>query len=111
MAEPAAPTREHPMGVAELVRRAGQALDRTVGLVWVIGEIAQIARPASGHLYFTLKDRGAAVPAVMWRTAAQRMKWKLDAGAHVRVRGRLGIYDRDGKMQLYVDFAEPAGLG
>ncbi len=106
-----APSREHPLAVAELVRRAGQALDRTVGLVWVVGEVSQASRPASGHIYFALKDGNAQMPAVMWRTQAQRLRFKLEAGAHVRVRGRLGIYDRDGKMQLYVDFAEPAGLG
>jgi exodeoxyribonuclease VII large subunit len=112
MAEAApAPSREQPLGVAELVRRAGAALDRGIGLVWVVGEVAQASRPASGHIYFTLKDGAAAVPAVMWRTNVARLRCKLDAGARVRVRGRLGIYDRDGKMQLYVDFAEPAGLG
>jgi exodeoxyribonuclease VII large subunit len=113
MAEVAAPapSREHPLGVAELVRRAGGALDRGVGLVWVVGEVAQASRPASGHIYFTLKDGGAALPAVMWRTNVARLRCKLETGARIRVRGRLGIYDRDGKMQLYVDFAEPAGLG
>ncbi|HTJ46074.1 MAG TPA: exodeoxyribonuclease VII large subunit [Kofleriaceae bacterium] len=113
MAEAAAPvpSREHPLGVAELVRRAGQALDRIVGLVWVEGEVAQCSRPASGHVYFTLKDGASAIPAVMWRTNVARLRAKLEQGVRVRVRGRLGIYDRDGKMQLYVDFVEPAGLG
>src|SRR4029079_302157 len=108
MAEPATttPSREHPLGVAELVRRAGHALDRAVGLVWVVGEVAQASRRPSAHVYFMLKDGNACVPAVMWRTAAVRLRFKLEAGVHVRVRGRLGIYDRDGKMQLYVDFAE-----
>ncbi|MCE9578323.1 MAG: exodeoxyribonuclease VII large subunit, partial [Deltaproteobacteria bacterium] len=105
------PTRIAPLGVAELVRRAGQALDRGLGLVWVQGEVAQVSRPASGHLYFTLKDAAAVVSAVMWRTQAIRLKFALEAGQHLRVRGRLGIYDRDGRMQLYVDFAEPAGAG
>jgi len=111
MAEIQAPTRDRPLGVGELVRWAGQALDRGVGLVWVVGEVAQVSRPASGHVYFALRDAGAGVSAVMWRREAARMRFKLEVGAHVRVRGRLGIYDRDGKMQLYVDFAEPAGVG
>jgi exodeoxyribonuclease VII large subunit len=116
MAEPApptppAPTRERPLAVAELVRRAGHALDRALGLVWVVGEVAQASRPASGHVYFTLKDGNACIAAVMWRTNVGRARCKLEAGARVRVRGRLGIYDRDGKMQLYVDFVEAVGLG
>jgi len=103
--------RERPLAVSDLVRLAGRALDQAVGLVWVEGEVAQVARPASGHIYFVLRDKGAVLPAVMWRTQAARLRFRIDAGAHLRVRGRLAIYDRDGKMQLYVDFAEPAGLG
>jgi exodeoxyribonuclease VII large subunit len=99
------------MTVGQLVRLAMSALDRGVGVVWVEGEIAQMQRPASGHVYFQLRDRGAVIPAVMWRADAQRLKFRLDPGMTLRVRGRLGIYERDGRFQLYVDFAEPAGVG
>jgi len=99
------------MEVGDLVRKAGFALDKQIGTVWVEGETAQVSRPVSGHVYFQLKDRAAVLPAVMWRTNAERLKFKLEAGVRVRVRGKLGIYERDGKFQLYVDFAEPAGLG
>ena len=103
--------RERPLSVGQLVRLAGLALEREVGLVWVEGECTQVSRPPSGHVYFSLRDRGATVPAVMWRSDAARMKFRVDAGMQIRVRGKLGIYERDGKFQLYVDFAEPAGLG
>ena len=103
--------RDRPLTVAQLVRLATGALDRGVGVVWVEAETAQVSRPVSGHVYFQLRDRGAVVPAVMWRTDAARLKFRLDPGMSVRVRGRLGIYERDGRFQLYVDFAEPAGLG
>jgi exodeoxyribonuclease VII large subunit len=99
------------MTVGQLVRLATGALERGVGVVWVEGETAQVARPASGHLYFQLRDRGAVIPAVMWRSDAARLRFRLEPGVAVRVRGRLGIYERDGRFQLYVDFAEPAGLG
>jgi exodeoxyribonuclease VII large subunit len=99
------------MTVAQLVRLATGALDRGVGVVWVEGETLEVKRPVSGHVYFQLRDKGAAVSAVMWRTDAQRMKFRLDTGMTVRLRGRLGIYERDGRFQLYVDFVEPAGLG
>jgi exodeoxyribonuclease VII large subunit len=107
---PPASSRDRPIGVGELVRLAGRALDG-IGLVWLEGEVAQVSRPASGHVYFALRERDAVVPAVMWGRDVTRLRFRLDAGQRVRVRGRLGVYDRDGKMQLYVDFAEPAGAG
>lgn len=107
---PPVSSRERPIGVAEVVRLAGRALDG-LGLLWLEGEVTQVSKPGSGHTYFALRDRDAVLPAVMWGRDAARMRFRLEPGQRVRVRGRLGVYDRDGKMQLYVDFAEPAGLG
>jgi len=103
-------SRERPLGVAEVVRLAGRVLDG-LGLVWLEGEVTQVSQPASGHLYFALRDRDSVLSAVMWSRDAGRMRFRLEAGQRVRVRGRLGVYDRDGKMQLYADFVEPAGFG
>lgn len=105
-----ASSRERPLGVAEIVRLAGRALDG-LGLVWLEGELTQVSQPASGHVYFSLRDRDCVLPAVMWGRDAGRLRFKLEPGQRLRVRGRLGVYDRDGKMQLYADFAEPAGAG
>jgi len=105
-----ASTREKPLGVAEVVRLAGRVLDG-LGLVWLEGEVTQVSTPASGHLYFALQDRGSVLAAVMWSRDVGRVRFKLEAGQRIRVRGRLGVYDRDGKMQLYADFAEPVGAG
>ena len=103
-------SRERPLGVAEVVRLAGRVLDG-LGLVWLEGEVTQVSQPASGHLYFALRDRDCVLSAVMWGRDATRLRFRLEAGQRLRVRGRLGVYDRDGKMQLYADFAEPAGFG
>jgi exodeoxyribonuclease VII large subunit len=103
-------SRERPFGIAEVVRLAGRALDG-MGLLWLEGEVSQVGKPTSGHVYFALRDRDAVLPAVMWGRDAQRLRFRIEPGQRLRVRGRLGVYDRDGKMQLYVDFAEPAGLG
>ena len=103
-------SRERPLGVAEVVRLAGRVLDG-LGLVWLEGEVTQVSQPASGHLYFALRDRESVLSAVMWGRDAARMKFKIEPGQRLRVRGRIGVYDRDGKMQLYADFAEPAGFG
>jgi exodeoxyribonuclease VII large subunit len=105
-----ASSRERPLGIAEVVRMSGRALD-ALGLLWLEGEVAQISKPGSGHVYFALRDRDAVLPAVMWGRDAQRLRFRIEPGQRLRVRGRLGVYDRDGKMQLYADFAEPAGLG
>jgi exodeoxyribonuclease VII large subunit len=96
--------------VAEVVRLAGRALDG-LGVVWLEGEVTQVSMPSSGHLYFALRDRDCVLPAVMWGRDVTRTRFKIEPGQHLRVRGRLGVYDRDGRMQLYADFAEPAGLG
>jgi len=103
-------SREQPLRVDEVVRLAGRTLD-ALGLVWLEGEVTQVSKGTSGHLYFALADRGTVLSAVMWWRDVQRTKFAINAGRRLRVRGRIGVYDRDGKMQLYVDFAEPAGLG
>ncbi len=103
-------SRERPLGVGDVVRLAGRVLDG-LGLVWLEGEVTQVSQPASGHCYFALRDRDSVLSAVMWSREASRMRFRIEAGQRLRVRGRLGVYDRDGKMQLYADFAEPAGQG
>ncbi len=103
-------SRERPLGVADVVRLAARTLD-ALGLVWLEGEVTQVTRPSSGHIYFALRDRDCVLSAVMWGRDSARMKFRMEPGQRLRVRGRLGVYDRDGKMQLYADFAEPAGLG
>jgi exodeoxyribonuclease VII large subunit len=103
-------SRERPLQVADVVRLAGRSLDE-IGIVWLEGEVTQASTPTSGHVYFALRDRTAVLPAVMWGRDTTRIRFRIEPGQRLRVRGRLGVYDRDGKMQLYVDFAEPAGLG
>jgi exodeoxyribonuclease VII large subunit len=103
-------SRESPIGVADVVRLASRSLD-SLGLLWLEGEVTQVSKPASGHLYFALRDKDCVLPAVMWSRDLARVRFRIEPGQRLRVRGRLGVYDRDGKMQLYADFAEPAGLG
>ena len=108
--EPRPASRERPLTVADLVRWANAGVER-FGLVWVEGEASEVKRPPSGHVYFVLKDRASCMAAVMWRTTAQRLRFTLEPGQRVRVRGKLGVFDRDGRLQLYVDYAEPVGAG
>ncbi len=104
-------TQRTPLSVSELVRLSSRVLDSQVGVIWVEGEVASLQKAGSGHAYFCLKDRAAQVRAVMWRTDVLRLKFSLEEGQHLLCRGRLGIYERDGKFQFYVQVAQPAGLG
>jgi|RhiMetdeSRZDD1v2_1073273.scaffolds.fasta_scaffold340088_2 exodeoxyribonuclease VII large subunit len=79
--------------------------------VWVQGEISNLSRPASGHIYFTLKDSSAALRCVMWKTAAARLGIPLQDGKAVEVHGKIGVYEVSGQYQLYVDQIRPVGEG
>jgi exodeoxyribonuclease VII large subunit len=79
--------------------------------VWVQGEISNLSRPASGHVYFTLKDSSAALRCVMWKTSAGRLGMPLQDGKAVEVHGKIGVYEVSGQYQLYVDQIRPLGEG
>ena len=99
--------------VSQLVALLKQVLEEHPNLsnIWVQGEISNFKRATSGHCYFTLKDSGAAIPCVMWRNDAQRLAQLPGDGDRVVVHGRGSIYEAQGKVQLYVDELQPAGLG
>jgi exodeoxyribonuclease VII large subunit len=96
--------------VGEVVRLAGRALEARFGDVWVEGEISNF-KVVSGNAYFTLKDSESQLPAVLFRSAAQRVRFRPTDGLKVRARGRLSIYDAQGKFQLYVEELQPSGVG
>ena len=79
--------------------------------LWVMGEISNLSRPASGHLYFTLKDKTASLRCVMWKNRALQIKTALQDGLAVEAHGVVGVYEKSGQYQLYVDFIRPKGEG
>lgn len=79
--------------------------------VWVSGELSNLSRPTSGHIYFTLKDTGASLRCVMWKTGAVRLRLTLKDGMAVEAHGRIGVYDVGGQYQLYADQIRPVGEG
>ena len=79
--------------------------------VWVEGEISNCRLWNTGHLYFTLKDPGAQLKAVMFKSQVRTLKFKPEDGLHVIVRGRLSVYDPKGEYQIVCDQVEPHGLG
>lgn len=85
--------------------------NETLQDVWVQGEISNLARPASGHVYFTLKDANASLRCVMWKTSAARLDLALRDGMEVEAHGRIGVYEPQGQYQLYADQIRPVGEG
>jgi exodeoxyribonuclease VII large subunit len=79
--------------------------------VWVQGEISNLSRPQSGHIYFTMKDANASLKCVMWKTSAARLNLSLRDGMEVEVHGKIGVYEPQGQYQLYVDQIRPVGEG
>lgn len=97
--------------VSQLNNRARLLLEDVFAQVWVEGEISNLARPASGHLYFTLKDQGAQVRCALFRQNAQRVRQVLRDGLAVKVRGKVSLFEGRGDYQLILDNVEPAGDG
>lgn len=97
--------------VSQLNGRARVLLEDVFRSVWVEGEISNLARPASGHMYFTLKDSGAQVRCALFRQSATRVRQALRDGLAVRVRGKVSLFEGRGDYQLILDSVEPAGDG
>jgi exodeoxyribonuclease VII large subunit len=97
--------------VAELNREARRLLEQQFPLLWVAGEISNLTRAASGHIYFSLKDAQAQVRCVMFRSRAQLLPWKLDNGQQVEVQALVTLYEARGDFQLNVEGMRRAGIG
>ncbi|MFZ5466839.1 MAG: exodeoxyribonuclease VII large subunit [Pseudomonadota bacterium] len=100
-----------PLTVSSLVREIKALLEGNFPLVLVEGEISNLARPGSGHIYFTLKDAGAQLRCAMFRNRASLLRFRPQDGAHVLVRARITVYEPRGDLQLVVEHIEEAGLG
>ena len=96
---------------SQLNTLARNLLEDTFPLVWVEGELGNVARPSSGHLYLTLKDERAQVRAAMFKPKANLLKFVPREGLRVLARGRLTLYEARGEYQLVLDHMEEAGEG
>ena len=98
--------------VSELAFALKRTVEDAYGLVKLRGEISGFkGRHSSGHCYFTLKDEGACIEAVIWRSTFERLKFKPDEGLEVVARGRITTYPDRSKYQIVIDALEPAGVG
>ncbi len=97
--------------VSGLNRAVARLLEQEFAWVWVEGEISNLATPASGHIYFTLKDAGAQVRCAMFRGRNRELKFRPENGSQVVVRCKVSLYEARGDYQLIVDRMEQAGAG
>lgn len=97
--------------VSRLTTEVRFMLERGFPLIWVQGEIGNLSQPASGHLYFTLKDVAAQVRCALFRNVRTRLRFKPEEGAQVLARVRISLYEPRGDFQLIVEQMEPAGEG
>jgi exodeoxyribonuclease VII large subunit len=97
--------------VSELTGSIRALLESGFGDVWVEGEISNCRLWNTGHLFFTLKDSGAQIRVVMYRSAVRYLKFTAEDGQHVVARGRLAVYEPKGEYQLLCDHLQPHGLG
>jgi exodeoxyribonuclease VII large subunit len=102
---------ERVLSVSQFTAQLKGVVESRFSSVWVAGEISNFSRPQSGHCYFTLKDDGAQLRAVIWRTAASRLKFDLKDGLEVVCRGSLDVYLPRGSYQMVVSEIEPRGIG
>src|SRR4051794_1383378 len=99
------------LSVSQLSQLIEGTLESAFQSVWVSGEVSEVSRPHSGHVYFTLRDEAAQMKAVIWRSVASRLRFQLEDGQQVICHGDLDVYPPRGTYQLVVRQIEPEGLG
>jgi exodeoxyribonuclease VII large subunit len=97
--------------VSHLTGLIKEALETAFPQVWVSGEVTDVARPQSGHIYLTLKDQHAQIRAVIWRSTAQRLGFELRDGMEIVCLASLDVYPPRGGYQLVIRRLEPVGVG
>src|SRR3984885_15597649 len=102
----AAPPGRNVYSVSRLNREVRVLLERGLGVVWVEGELSNFSQPASGHWYFSLKDREAQLRCAMFRLKNTLVGFTPRSGTQVLVRGRISVYEARGEYQLLVEHLE-----
>jgi exodeoxyribonuclease VII large subunit len=99
------------LSVTQLVRSVRETLELNLDECWVVGEVSNARPAASGHFYFTLKDARSAINVVMFRAAFRRVRFAVEDGMKIVVRGRVSLFEARGTLQFYAEEIEPRGLG
>src|SRR6202142_1668733 len=99
------------LSVSELTTQVKRLLEKSIGSVWVTGEVTNLRAQSSGHMYFTLKDAGAQLSCVLFQGEAVRNRSVLQDGQKLLLQGDVTVYEARGQYQLIVRAVEPQGLG
>ena len=104
---------EGPLTVSEVTSRIRSLIEQepTFQDLWIVGEVSNLTRASSGHVYLTLKDAGAQIGAVIWRGQARSLAYMPRSGDKIQAHGRISVYEQGGRYQFYVDQVQPAGRG
>lgn len=97
--------------ISEITRRIRTTLEKTVGFVWVEGEISNLTYHPSGHIYLTLKDPQSQLSGVIFRGEAARLRFRLKDGMKVHGHGRITVYEKSGRYQIVLETVQLAGMG
>lgn len=97
--------------ISELTRRIRGSMEQEFFNVWVVGELSNVKRPSSGHVYLTLKDTHAQLQAVIFKSVANGLKFEVQDGLEVLAFGSVTVYEARGQYQLVVERMEPKGIG
>ena len=97
--------------VSELTGLLRTSIEEQFSDIWLEGELSNLRAPGSGHVYCTLKDRASQIRAVLFRSSAVRLRFALQEGLQVIVRGRLTVYEPRGEYQIVLSTVEPKGVG
>lgn len=97
--------------VSEITDSIKNLIEKNFLSIWVEGEVSNLSVPVSGHAYFTLKDEGSQIRAVMFRQSFDALRFQLEDGMKVLVFGRLSVYKPKGEYQIIVEDLHPKGIG
>ena len=97
--------------VSEITRLIRVALEDEFGSLWIEGEVSNLRRPSSGHVYFTLKDESAQIASVFFKGSQRALAFELKDGLKIRIFGEISVYEASGQYQIIVRKAEEAGKG
>ncbi|MCY2965344.1 MAG: exodeoxyribonuclease VII large subunit [Planctomycetota bacterium] len=99
------------LSVTALTRQIKDSLEGNFPHVWVQGEISNLKRATSGHVYLTLKDGGAQLSAILWRSTVARLKFQLQDGLEVIAAGAIEVYESRGTYSMIIEQLAPQGMG
>ena len=108
---PVVPQPAVPLSVSELTAQVQSLIETQFESIWVVGQISNLTYHRSGHIYLTLKDEGSQLPAIVWKSSAGKIKFRLKDGMEILCRGRLTVFPPHGKYQMVISELQPKGIG